>query len=145
MIDHAQQMGVDKVLPIDADSEKKLYTTFLASSFRTLRFGLHEAHGKGMALQVNYLMDKGAFTVRPDGTFAVDFAKVKSGVRDLTHDLLMLEANGDYDRRKKMLNDLVVIRPDFQKAIDALGNLPTDIRPVFVTADALSKSAPVKK
>ncbi len=41
--------------------ENNLYTTFLASSFRTLRFGLNEAHGKGMALQFNYLTDKGAF------------------------------------------------------------------------------------
>ena len=145
MIDHAQQMGVDKVLPLDANSEKKLYTTFLASSFRTLRFGLHEAHGKGMALQVNYLMDKGAFKVLPDGTFAVDFAKVKEGVRDLTHDLLMLEATGDYAGAKKMLDTLVVIRPEFQKAIDALGDVPTDIRPIFVTADALTKAAPASK
>ena len=42
----------------------KLYTTYLASSFRTLRFGLNEAHGKGMALQFNYLTDKGAFVYR---------------------------------------------------------------------------------
>lgn len=144
MIDHAQQMRMEKVLPLGPDAEKKLYTTFLASSFRTLRFGLHEAHGKGMALQVNYLMDKGAFIVRPDGTFAVDFAKVKDGVRDLTHDLLMLEANGDYAAAKQMLDKLVVIRPEFQKAIDSLSNLPTDIRPVFVTADKLAGKTPRK-
>ncbi len=140
MIDHAQAMGVEKLLPLGPDAEKQLYSTFLASSFRTLRFGLHEAHGKGMALQVNYLMDKGAFTVRKDGTFAVDFAKVKDGVRDLTHDLLMLEANGDYNAAKQMLDKLVVIRPEFQKAIDSLSSLPTDIQPVFVTADKLVKS-----
>src|SRR5579871_1655913 len=54
-------------------SERQLYTTYLASSFRTLRFGVHEAHGKGMALQFNYLTDKGAFIAKPDGTYAVDF------------------------------------------------------------------------
>ena len=43
--------------------ETRLYTTYLASSFRTLRFGLNEAHGKGMALQFNYLVDKGAFVL----------------------------------------------------------------------------------
>ena len=62
--------------------EHKLYTTYLASSFRTLRFGLKEAHGKGMAMQFNFLMDKGAF-VRRDGRYEVDFGKVKSAVRDL--------------------------------------------------------------
>ena len=49
------------MLPGGAESERKLYTTFLASAFRTLRFGLKEAHGKGMAVQFNYLTDRGAF------------------------------------------------------------------------------------
>ena len=69
-----------KILPA---AERPLYTTFLASSFRTLRFGVHEAHGKGMALQFNYLTDKGAFVAKPDGTFAVDFTKIQPAVRDL--------------------------------------------------------------
>ena len=45
-----------------------MYTTFLASAFRSIRFGLNEAHGKGIALQLNYLLDAGAFTVAKDGT-----------------------------------------------------------------------------
>ena len=65
MIDHAQAMGLEGILKPDANSEKRLYTTYLASSFRTLRFGLGEAHGKGMAMQVNYLIDKGGFVARP--------------------------------------------------------------------------------
>ena len=77
---------------------------FLASAFRSLRFGLTEAHGKGMALQFNYLTDKGAFVANADGTFAVDFAKIKGAVRDLTHDLLTIEAQGDYAAAKKMLD-----------------------------------------
>jgi hypothetical protein len=116
-----------KLLP---EAEKPLYTTFLASSFRTLRFGVHEAHGKGMALQVNYLTDKGAFIARPDGTFAVDFTKVKGAVRDLVYDLLEIEASGDYARAKKMLDELGVLRPPLQKALDKLTDIPTDIEPV---------------
>ena len=54
---------------------RRLYTTFLASSFRSLRFGLADAHGKGMALQFNYLSDKGAFVAKPDGAFAVNGAR----------------------------------------------------------------------
>jgi Peptidase family M49 len=116
-----------KLLP---EAEKPLYTTFLASSFRTLRFGVHEAHGKGMALQVNYLTDKGAFVASADGTFAVDFTKVKGAVRDLVHDLLEIEATGDYARAKKMLDELGVLRPPLQKALDKLTDIPTDIEPV---------------
>lgn len=140
MLDHEKQMALDGVLPKDKKdaAEKKLYTTYLASSFRTLRFGLHEAHGRGMALQVNYLMDKGAFTVSKDGTFAVDYAKVKSGVRDLVHDLLMLEATGDYEGAKKLL-ETAVLRPEFKLALEKLTGVPTDIRPVFVTAEGLTE------
>ena len=111
-------------------AERPLYTTFLASSFRTLRFGVHEAHGKGMAMQVNYLTDKGAFVAKPDGTFTVDFSKIKGAVRDLVHDLLEVEATGDYARAKKMLDELGVIRPPMARALDKLKDLPTDIEPI---------------
>jgi hypothetical protein len=110
--------------------EKALYTTFLASSFRTMRFGVHEAHGRGMALQFNYLTDKGAFVAGADGTFTVDFAKVKAAVRDLVHDLLTIEATGDYAGAKKMLDELGVLRPAMEQALAKLGDLPTDIEPV---------------
>jgi len=53
MMDHAKEMGLEKVLSTGPAAERQLYTTYLASSFRTLRFGLHEAHGRGMAIQVN--------------------------------------------------------------------------------------------
>ncbi len=116
-----------KLLPA---AERPLYTTFLASSFRTLRFGVHEAHGKGMALQFNYLLDKGAFVAKPDGTFAVNLAKIQAAVRDLVHDLLEVEATGDYARAKRMLDELAVIRPPLARALDKLKDIPTDIEPV---------------
>src|SRR6266404_1891599 len=116
-----------KVLPA---AERPLYTTFLASSFRTLRFGVHEAHGKGMALQFNYLMDRGAFIAKTDGTFTVDIAKMKDAVRGLVHDLLEVEATGDYARAKKMLDELGAIRPPLARALDKLKDIPTDIEPV---------------
>jgi Peptidase family M49 len=119
-------------------AEHRLYTTYLASTFRTLRFGLTEAHGRGMAVQFNYLSDKGAFVERPDGTFAVDYAKIKSAVRDLDHDLLTLEAQGDAAGARRMLETLGVIRPGMQKALNGLKDIPTDIRPVDVTADAIA-------
>jgi hypothetical protein len=109
--------------------ERPLYTTYLASAFRSVRFGVTEAHGKGMALQFNYLLDKGAFTLRPDGTFSIDVPKMKAGVRDLTHDLLTLEAEGNYAAAKHLLDTMAVIRPEMQQALDRLKDLPTDIAP----------------
>jgi hypothetical protein len=128
------------ILPGGEANERKLYTTFLASSFRTLRFGTTEAHGRGMALQFNYLMDHGAFTARPDGTFEVNYAKVKQGVRDLTHELLTIEAHGDYTAAQQTLERLGVVRPVVAHTLDRLKTLPVDIQPVFITADELTRA-----
>jgi len=140
MMDHAKQMGVDKILKSDDAAQRQLYVTYLASSFRTLRFGLNDAHGKGMAMQFNYFTDKGAFVEHQDGTFSVDVEKMRSAVRDLDHDLLMVEAEGDYAGAKKMLDELGVVRPDLSKALARLEGIPTDIEPIFVTAEELAPS-----
>jgi hypothetical protein len=140
MMDHAQEMGLTKVLPYDEAAQRQLYTTFLASSFRSLRFGLSDAHGKGMAVQFNYLTDKGGFVQRADGTFSVDMKKIKSAVADLDHELLTIEAQGDYNAAKKMLDELGVIRPNVKRALDGLKGIPTDIEPIFVTAEELAPS-----
>jgi peptidase M49-like protein len=142
MMDHNKEMGLGSTLPSDEAAERQLYVTFLASSFRSLRFGLNDAHGKGMAVQLNYLLDKGAFVPHGDGTFSVDMTKVKDAVRDLDHDLLTIEAEGDYAGAKKMLDDLGVIRPVVKRALDRLTAIPTDIEPIFVTAEELSPTAP---
>ncbi|MFL6299926.1 MAG: dipeptidyl-peptidase 3 family protein, partial [Terriglobales bacterium] len=140
MIDHADAMKLQQVIDVrdKAAAERKLYNTYLASSFRTLRFGIHEAHGKGMAIQMNWLLDKGGFVSKPDGTFAVNFTKIKDAVSSLDREFLTLEATGDYAGAKKMLTEMATLRPPVQKAIDGLMSLPTDIAPQFVTADALA-------
>jgi peptidase M49-like protein len=119
-------------------AERPLYTTYLASSFRSVRFGIHEAHGRGMAMQFNYFLDHGAFHASSDGTFAVDIPKMKAAVTSLAHELLTIEAHGDYAAAKKMLETLAVIRPPLQAALDHLQDIPTDIEPVYTTADMLT-------
>lgn len=114
-------------------AERKLYNTFLASAFRTLHFGLTDSHARGMAIQVNYLLDKGGFVSHGDGTFSVDFAKIKGAVADLDREFLSIEATGDYARAQALMKQYVVIRPDVQKALDKMKAVPNDIRPAFVT------------
>jgi hypothetical protein len=121
-----------------AAAERKLYNTFLASAFRTLHFGLTDSHARGMAIQLNYLLDKGAFVSHGDGTFSTDFKKVKQGVIDLNREFLTIEATGDYARATEMMTKYVVIRPDVQKALDKMKVVPNDIRPAFNTAAALT-------
>jgi hypothetical protein len=119
-------------------NEHKLYDTFLASSFRTLRFGITEAHGRGMALQFNFFRDHGAFVARPDGRFEVNYSNIKQAVRDLAHKILMLEARGDYAGAKRMLAEYGVMRPELTRALARLKEIPVDIHPMFVTADELT-------
>jgi hypothetical protein len=147
MIDHADAMKLEQVLDVKdkAAAERKLYNTYLASSFRTLRFGIHEAHGKGMAIQMNWFLDQGGFVVKPDGTFAVDMSKIKDAVASLDREFLTLEATGDYAGAKKLLTEMANLRPPVQKAIDGLASLPTDIEPRFVTADAMASAKPAPK
>ncbi|MFS2004406.1 dipeptidyl-peptidase 3 family protein [Duganella sp. CT11-25] len=118
-------------------AERKLYTTFLASAFRTLHFGLTDSHARGMAIQMNYILDKGGFVSHGDGTFAVDFKKIKQAVIDLDREFLTIEATGDYARAKDMMTRYVVIRPDVRKALDKMKSVPNDIRPAFKTANTL--------
>ncbi len=138
MMDHAKEMGLAKTLPTGEEAERQLYTTFLASSFRSLRFGLNEAHGKGMAVQFNFYLDHGGFVQHSDGRFSVNLPKMKVAVRELDHDLLTVEAEGDYAGAKKMLDELGVIRPPLRKALDRLQGIPVDIEPIYVTADGLA-------
>jgi hypothetical protein len=137
----ALQKLMDKGV-IDRAGERRMYTTFLASAFRTLRFGMDDAHARGMAMQVNYLLDAGACRVNADGTFSVDLRKAKKAVAGLSHDLLTLQATGDYPGGKRLLERLVVLRPEVQAVLGRLGDVPVDIRPRFVTADALEKEMP---
>ena len=120
---------------IEKSMERTLYITYLASMFRSVRFGITEAHGKGVAMQFNYLVDEGAIKYdEKSGTFSVDHAKFKVGVTKLTHDLLTLEAEGSYEKSKAILDKFAVIRPPMQSALDKLKNVPVDIEPVFPLA-----------
>jgi hypothetical protein len=134
----ALQYLMDKGV-LDKKQERSMYLTFLTSTFRTLRFGLTNSHAKGMALQVNNLFDHGAIRVGADGTFSLDIAKTKKAVVDLTHDIMMLQAHGDYAGVQALLKRMVVIRPEVQRVLDRLSDVPVDIAPRLVTAEELTR------
>ena len=130
----ALQYMIDRGI-IDKGMERTLYTTYLASMFRSVRFGITEAHGRGVAMQFNYLTDEGAIKFNEaKGTFSIDHSKIKEGVTKLTRELLTLEAEGSYDKAKGILDKFAVIRPPMQQALDRLKDVPVDIEPVFPLA-----------
>jgi len=133
----AIQHMIDKgVLP--RSLERSLYTTFLASAFRSIRFGVTEAHGKGIAIQLNYLLDQRGFEINSDGTFRVNPDRVKEGVAGLTREIMTIQAEGDYAKAKALGDRLGMVRPPVQKALDKLIDVPVDIEPRFTTAAQLS-------
>jgi hypothetical protein len=132
----ALQYLVDK-RSLDKALERTMYTTFLASCFRSIRFGITEAHGKGIALQLNALLDAGGFKIRPDGTFTVDAARIKDAVAALTRDLMTLQAEGDAAKAADLLTRLAVVRPSVKRVLDRLKTVPVDIEPQFTTAAEL--------
>ena len=130
----ALQYLIDKGV-IDKSMQRTLYTTNLASMFRSVRFGITEAHGRGVAMQFNYLTDEGAIKFNDrNGTFSVDEAKIRDAVRKLTHELMTIEAEGSYEKAKALLDKYAVIRPQMKSAFDKLSNVPVDIEPIFPLA-----------
>jgi hypothetical protein len=122
---------------LDRSLQDTMYTTFLASAFRSLRFGVTAAHGRGQAIQLNYLLDQGGFVVNPDGTFAVDPTKIRDGVAALTREIMTLQAEGSYEKARALIDRLGVIRPETQRVLDKLAGVPVDIEPIFTTARQL--------
>jgi hypothetical protein len=124
---------------IDKRIAETMYTTFLASAFRSIRFGVNEAHGRGVAVQLNRFLDLGAVTVNADGTFAVVPGAMREAVTSLTRDIMTLQARGDYAGANDLIARLGVVRPEVQKVLDRLATVPVDIEPTFVTAEQLTR------
>jgi hypothetical protein len=131
----ALQHLIDKGV-LDRALERTVYVTFLASAFRTLRFG-GDAHAVGMALQINTLLDAGAVRVAKDGTFSVEPAKIKEAVRALTAEIMNVQAAGDGAKAAEMLRVRGAVRPEVKAVLDRLTKVPVDIDPRFVTAEKL--------
>ncbi len=130
----ALQYLLDKDV-IGKQMQQTLYTTYLASMFRSVRFGLTESHARGVAMQFNYFVDEGGIKFdQRTGKFGIDDDKIREAVRKLTHDLLTIEAEGSYDKAKAILEKYSNVRPEMQGALDKLTNVPVDIEPIFPLA-----------
>ncbi|WP_232494757.1 dipeptidyl-peptidase 3 family protein [Novosphingobium kaempferiae] len=117
---------------LPAAERPQLFATYFAGIFRAVRFGAVEAHGKGAALQYAYLREKGAFTYdAATKRYVVDDAKMEAGLKALLHDMLMLQAKGDYEGTKVFMAQWAKLDADAEAAIAGMGTLPVDVRPVY--------------
>jgi len=117
-------------LPV-AEKESFLATYFVGL-FRSIRFGIDEAHGRGAAFQYTYFKEKGAFSVDPDsGLFTVNFAELEAAIRDLTRDIVILQAGGDYDAAAAFLEGYAHLDEAALAALARAGDIPVDIQPTY--------------
>jgi hypothetical protein len=105
--------------------------TYTAGIFRTTRFGVAEAHGLGMVLQANYLLEKGAVLITDDGRFQPVPELFEESFRNLAHELLMIQAVGDYDGAVGFVERYGTVNPQMAAAIESLTDLPVDVDPSY--------------
>jgi len=113
--------------------EKELmdnYVTFMASIFRSIRFGAASSHGKANMVRFNYFNEKGAFTRNDNGTYTVNFEQMTETMKELGEKILTIQGDGNYDAAKKMVTDMGHIREQLQADLDRIANagIPRDIR-----------------
>ena len=134
----ADVMGVWNILfmmeknEIPAAERSELFATYLAGLFRSMRFGVDDAHGRGAAMQYGYLLDHHAFTWdAAAGRFRVDDDAMQAGVRDLVHDLVVLQGDGDYAGMNAFFDRYARLDDHARAVIATMTDIPVDIQPAY--------------
>ncbi|KAJ2052118.1 hypothetical protein H4S04_001541 [Coemansia sp. S16] len=135
----AAQLLIDQGVIGDI-SARQFYTTYLASAFRSIRFGLAEAHGLGQAMQLSYLLEQGGFIYDPETEkFAVNMERIGKVVADLTRDIMIIQGDGDRQSAEVFRDRYGRILPEVKTALDRLRDVPIDIAPIWVDINELRK------
>ena len=143
----ADVMGIYNILALvekgemDAGILDSLVSTYVAGLFRSARFGVEEAHGQGVVSQFNYLLEKGALELNEEGLFRSVPETFPGALRDLLHDMTMLQALGDYDGTVAFLRQYGHPSETLLEAFGRLKDLPVDIRPQYPSAEKLLAEA----
>jgi hypothetical protein len=109
---------------------QEYYASYIAGIFRTVRFGVGEAHGQAEMMEFNYLSEKGAIQRQSSGKYAIDYARLPDVINDLAEELLDIEATGDRSRAENWFK-YDVMPPDLVSSLKAASKVPVDIDPVF--------------
>jgi len=107
------------------------YASEVAGIFRTVRFGVAEAHGRAEIMEFNYFSERGA--VKRDeasGRYTIDFEHMPEAVAALAKELLEQEATGDRGRAESWFGKYDSIPPELTKALAAASDVPVDIDPI---------------
>ena len=106
------------------------YTTFLASIFRSIRFGSSSAHGRANLIRFNFFKEMGAFSRdEATGTYRMDSEKMKAAMDALSEKILVLQGDGDYDAVDAFVTKYAVEGETLRSDLDRLetAGIPVDI------------------
>ncbi len=115
---------------IDEGSLEENYVTFLASIFRSIRFGSSSAHGRANLIRFNYFQEMGAFDYDEEtGTYRINFDNVGAAVDALSEKILTLQGDGDYQSVDEFVQKYAVETPQLKASLQQLSeqNIPVDI------------------
>jgi hypothetical protein len=110
---------------------EEYYASYVAGIFRTVRFGVAEAHGQAEMMEFNYLSERGAITRQSSGRYAIDYQRMPAGIKDLAKELLEIEATGDRARGENWFKRYGTMPPELQASLKSAASVPVDIDPVF--------------
>ncbi len=83
---------------LDEDQIEDNYVTFMASIFRSIRFGASSAHGVANLIRFNYFAEMGVFSRdQESGVYRVDVDKIAEATNALSAAILKLQGDGDFD------------------------------------------------
>lgn len=110
---------------------EEFYASYVGGMFRTVRFGVAEAHGQAEMMEFNYLSEQGAVTRDSSGRYAIDYAKMPGAVASLAKELLEIEATGDRARAENWFKKYAAMPEALKTALKSTASVPVDIDPVF--------------
>ncbi len=108
------------------------YASELAGIFRTVRFGVAEAHGRAEIMEFNFLSERGAIRFdAASGRYWVEFSAMPQAIAALAQELLEQEATGDRTRVENWLKKYGSMPSDLAHALERVRDVPVDIDPEF--------------
>ena len=116
---------------IPKDKEQMEYASYVAGIFRTVRFGIAEAHGAAEMMEFNYLLEQGALRRNAEGLYEIDFEKMPAALAALGKELLEQEATGDRARAEAWFRKYAVMPSELSAALAKANDIPVDVDPQF--------------
>jgi hypothetical protein len=110
---------------------EEYYASYVAGIFRTVRFGIGEAHGRAEMMEFNFLSERGAITRDASGRYRIDHARMPEAIAALTKELLEIEAAGDRARAESWFARYEKMPAELRSALDTARDIPIDIDPVI--------------